>query len=91
MMPNTHKSSPQLRKDDFGARLFHVVRKDRVPLHDPVAKHACGEFDEREHQHQRIEENFLKQVERRVLLVHVTGRCVMRVEVQESRRPRACR
>ena len=60
------------------------VAKIGVPLHDAVAQDAGGEFDEGEHQHQRIEENFLQQIERGVLLVHLTGRSVMRVEMREA-------
>ena len=71
--PEDAEQKSPVFQDDFGARLFHVVPKNGVPLHDPVAQDAGGQLDESEHYNQRIEENHLEQVERAVFLVHVTG------------------
>ena len=80
---DAQKQAP-VGENAFRADLFHIMGKYRVPLHDPITQHPRSKLYPREHQHERIIENFLQQIAGRIFLMHVTRRGIVRVEMRKT-------
>src|SRR5436190_4273969 len=81
-MPNTQRSNPQFARIPSAPGCFTSCPK--IVYHCMiVAQHARRQLDEGKHHQERVEENHLEQIDRRVFLVHVTRGRVVCVEIRE--------